>query len=60
MPQPRRQDTHQNKREEDILIERLIRRQGESRERASLLVAQHRRGERAEIDPALMEGLEDL
>jgi hypothetical protein len=48
------------RREENILIDRLVSRQGVSREEASFLVERHRKGERAEIDPALMEGLEEL
>jgi hypothetical protein len=47
-------------REESILIDRLVRRQGLSYEEADGLVQQYKRGERAEIDPALMEGLDGL
>jgi hypothetical protein len=46
--------------EERVLVDRLIRRQGLSREEALRTVDNHRRGHRAEIDPALMEGLEEL
>ena len=46
--------------EERVLVDRLIRRQGLSREEALRTVDNHRRGRRAEIDPALMEGLEQL
>jgi hypothetical protein len=46
--------------EELVLIERLVRRQGVSREEADLLVERHKQGQRAEIDPALMEGLDTL
>lgn len=46
--------------EERILIERLVNRQGVSRDEANDLVEQHRRGRRPAIDPALMEGLDDL
>jgi hypothetical protein len=43
-----------------VLVERLVRRQGVSHEEALRLVDDHRQGRRAEIDPALMEGLETL
>jgi hypothetical protein len=46
--------------EELVLIDRLVTRQGVSRAEADLLVERHRQGQRAEIDPALMEGLESL
>lgn len=46
--------------EERVLVDRLIRRQGLSREEALQTVDNHRRGRRTEIDPALMEGLEEL
>ncbi len=46
--------------EERVLVDRLIRRQGLSREEALQTVDNHRRGRHAEIDPALMEGLEEL
>lgn len=58
MTQSRSRDSY--RREEEILIDRLITRQGETPERATLLVAMHRKGQPAEIDPALMEGLEKL
>lgn len=57
---PQSQSHESIRREESILIERLVSRQGVSREEASFLVEKHRNGERAEIDPALMEGLEQL
>ena len=52
---------HEKTRNEvSVLVDRLIRRQGLSREEAVRVVDDHRRGRRAEIDPALMEGLEEL
>jgi hypothetical protein len=47
-------------REELVLIDRLVTRQGVSRAEASLLVERHKQGQRAEIDPVLMEGLDTL
>lgn len=49
-----------SRRDEHVLVERLIRRQGVSRDEALRLVDDYREGKRAEIDPALMEGLETL
>lgn len=46
--------------EEQVLFERLVTRQGETPARADQLVAQYRRERHAEIDPALMEGLDGL
>jgi hypothetical protein len=46
--------------EEAVLLRRLVQRQGESGERARELVDRMRRGEPAEIDPALLEGLDGL
>ncbi|MEP7210044.1 MAG: hypothetical protein ABI740_04335 [Alphaproteobacteria bacterium] len=46
--------------EELVLIDRLVSRQGVSRAEADLLVERHKQGQRAEIDPALMEGLDTL
>lgn len=46
--------------EERVLVERLVRRQGVSRDEAVRLVDDYRQGRRAEIDPILMEGLEKL
>jgi hypothetical protein len=43
-----------------VLVERLVRRQGVSRDEAMRLVDNFREGKRAEIDPALMEGLDKL
>lgn len=45
---------------ESILIDRLIGRQGLSFREADEAVEKYKRGERAEIDPALMEGLDGL
>ena len=46
--------------EELVLIDRLVTRQGVSRLEANLLVKRHKEGQRAEIDPVLMEGLDTL
>jgi hypothetical protein len=46
--------------DERVLVERLVQRQGLSRDEAVRLVDKYREGERAEIDPALMEGLDTL
>jgi hypothetical protein len=46
--------------EELVLIDRLVTRQGVSHAEADLLVRRHKQGQRAEIDPALMEGLDTL
>ena len=54
-------EAHDDSRaEEHVLVERLIRRQGVSRDEALRLVDDYRQGRRAEIDPMLMEGLEKL
>lgn len=58
MPQSQRHEPF--RAEEKILVERLVRRQGVTRDEALFLVEKHRKGERAEIDPALMEGLDEL
>jgi hypothetical protein len=50
----------ENRNDERVLVDRLIRRQGLSRDEALRLVDDFREGRRAEIDPALMEGLESL
>jgi hypothetical protein len=52
-----RNDTHSDER---VLVERLVRRQGLSRDEAIRLVDNFREGKRAEIDPVLMEGLDTL
>jgi len=46
--------------DERVLVERLVRRQGLSQDEAVRLVDNYREGRRAEIDPALMEGLDAL
>jgi hypothetical protein len=46
--------------DERVLVDRLVRRQGLSRDEATRLVDDYREGKRAEIDPALMEGLDTL
>jgi hypothetical protein len=46
--------------DERVLVERLVRRQGVSRDEAIRLVDDYREGKRAEIDPMLMEGLDTL
>ena len=50
----------ENRNDERVLVDRLIRRQGLSRDEALRLVDDFREGRRAEIDPALMEGLDTL
>jgi len=50
----------ENRNDERVLVDRLIRRQGLSRDEAIRLVDDFREGRRAEIDPALMEGLDTL
>mgnify|MGYP000635603837 CR=1 FL=1 len=63
MPETRNPETTRpeaNRRDERVLVDRLIRRQGVSREEALRLVDDHRQGRRAEIDPMLMEGLDTL
>ena len=52
-----RKDTRGDER---VLVERLVRRQGVSRDEAIRLVDNYREGKRAEIDPALTEGLDGL
>jgi hypothetical protein len=47
-------------RDEYTLIERLVDRQGLSREDAVRTVGDFRKGKRVEIDPALMEGLDSI
>ena len=47
-------------RDEIILIERLVDRQGLTRDEAMRTVDDLRKGKRVEIDPALMEGLESI
>lgn len=47
-------------RDESTLIERLVVRQGLSRDEAVRTVGDFRSGKRVEIDPALMEGLDSI
>lgn len=48
------------RRDEYTLIERLVDRQGLSRDEAVRTVVDFRQGKRVEIDPALMEGLDSI
>jgi len=50
----------QTRRDEFTLIERLMDRQGLSRDEAVRTVGDYRKGKRVEIDPALMEGLDSI
>lgn len=50
----------ESRRDEYTLIERLVDRQGLSRDEAVRTVGDYRRGKRVEIDPALMEGLDSI
>jgi hypothetical protein len=49
-----------SRRDERVLVERLIRRQGLSRDEAVRTVDDYREGKRVEIDPILMEGLDAI
>ena len=49
-----------SRKDERVLVERLVHRQGVSRDEAIRLVDNYRQGRRAEIDPMLMEGLEEI
>ena len=49
-----------SRRDERVLVERLIHRQGVPRDEALRLVDNYRQGRRVEIDPLLMEGLEEI
>lgn len=58
---PARRDSHNDSRaDERVLVDRLVKRQGLSRDEAVRLVVDYRQGKRAEIDPILMEGLDEL
>lgn len=48
------------RRDERTLIERLVERQGLSRDEAVRMVGDYRLGRRVEIDPILMEGLDAI
>ncbi len=49
-----------SRRDERLLVDRLIKRQGLSQDEALRTVDQYREGKRVEIDPILMEGLDSL
>lgn len=49
-----------SRRDERVLVDRLIRRQGLSRDEAVRTVGDYREGKRVEIDPILMEGLDSI
>jgi hypothetical protein len=49
-----------SRRDERLLVDRLIKRQGLSHDEALRTVDQYREGKRVEIDPILMEGLDSL
>jgi hypothetical protein len=49
-----------SRRDERLLVDRLIKRQGLSKDEALRTVDQYREGKRVEIDPILMEGLDSL
>jgi hypothetical protein len=53
--------THEDSRKDEaVLVDRLISRQGLTRDEAVRLVDNYREGQRVAIDPLLMEGLEEL
>lgn len=49
-----------SRRDERLLVDRLVKRQGLSRDEALRTVGEYREGKRVEIDPILMEGLDSL
>ncbi len=49
-----------SRRDERLLVDRLIKRQGLSRDEAVRTVDDYREGKRVEIDPILMEGLDAI
>ena len=49
-----------SRRDERVLVDRLINRQGLSRAEAVRTVGNYREGKRVEIDPILMEGLDSI
>lgn len=53
-------NVEESRRDERVLVDRLINRQGLSRDEAMMTVENYREGRRAEIDPALMEGLDSI
>jgi hypothetical protein len=50
----------ESRRDERLLVDRLIKRQGLSRDEAMRTVGDYREGKRVEIDPILMEGLDAI
>lgn len=50
----------ESRRDERLLVDRLIERQGLSRDEAMRTVGDYREGKRVEIDPILMEGLDAI
>jgi hypothetical protein len=50
----------ESRRDERLLVDRLIQRQGLSRAEAMRTVGDYREGKRVEIDPILMEGLDAI
>lgn len=50
----------ESRRDERLLVDRLIERQGLSRAEAMRTVGDYREGKRVEIDPILMEGLDAI
>lgn len=53
-------NVEESRRDERVLVDRLINRQGLSRDEAMMAVENYREGRHAEIDPALMEGLDAI
>lgn len=49
-----------SRRDERLLVDRLVKRQGLTKDEALRTVDQYREGKRVEIDPILMEGLDSL
>ena len=49
-----------SRKDERVLVDRLVNRQGLSPDEAVRTVISYREGRRAEIDPALMEGLDSI
>ncbi len=49
-----------SRRDERLLVDRLVRRQGLTPDEAVRAVGEYREGKRVEIDPILMEGLDSL
>ena len=50
----------ESRRDERLLVDRPIKRQGLSRDEAVQTVGDYRKGKRVEIDPILMEGLDAI